>query len=132
MFYVDAAIADKNSQKYVKMVDIGKSQFTSHYIKVNEDTKVKITYRKCVVKSFNVYFNEYENIDLGVFDIKKDAIIDMLYNSNSSSKLKRTLYIGNSMVEGIKDGSVHDIYVIEFLKKTKYDKYTISSSINEL
>ena len=132
MFYIDAALADKNSKKYIKMEDVGNSQFISHYIRVNEDTKVKIIHRKCITKSYNNFFNQYENIDLGIFDINKDTIIDMLYDSNSCSKLKRTLYIGINKVDSVKDGCIDDIYIIQFLKKTKYNKYTMKSNINEL
>jgi len=108
---------------------------TSVFYKIIQPTTIHILWKKYKglkkdsTKSIWDWECEFEEINLGDFNIEGDTIIDVNEKYNSSSKVSRTLVFDNSneqefyFVNKDECGTSSDIYIITFSEDTKYVRY---------
>lgn len=108
---------------------------TSVFYKIVQPTKLHILWKKYKglkkdpSKSIWNWECEFEEIDLGNFNIESDTIIDVNEKFNSTSKVPRSLVFNNSgdreyyFVNKDQGGTTSDVYVITFEEDTKYVRY---------
>ena len=127
-------MANKN-EKINLQVDSNGPYLSSKFLKVINKTTINILWKKYKglikdnKKSPFLWDIEYDEINLGEFEVLPETIIDIFDKYNTDSNINKYLLFDNSN-EGVqtkinpdKNGTSSDVYIITFNTDTKYVEY---------